>query len=271
MAFIGILTLVDDFGQCDARPAVLCAECFAVWNEFHPEERVDCAGLCRIVQDLADIGMIEIYDHKDGSSYLQVVQWQERVRENARKKWTGEGFVLRNPAQSCTILLPKPPPSPLTIAHAHAREGVVLRLHGIPETAEQVIDYGKTIQPKIDERRCREFFNHYEGQARTNQNGQLFWVTGGENGTVITNWKMKLPAFRGSAGGFNGEPARAKPDRPKTTKHVLYVKYNGIHLEFTLEKKPTLEMFRGDQSTFQCMESDYEMWLRNRLTTHYDE
>lgn len=68
-----------------------------------------------------------------------------------------------------------------------------LRLHGIPISEEAVIEYGQTCEPKIDAKICRKFFRHYEGQAKTNHEGQIFWVTSG--GTVITNWHFKLKYF----------------------------------------------------------------------------
>lgn len=76
------------------------------------------------------------------------------------------------------------------------------RLHGIPWTVEEVIAYGKTVLPPdgpVTAERCREFFAHYEGQIRTSPNGDLFWITSGD--AVVTNWKIKLPSFKGSFGG----------------------------------------------------------------------
>lgn len=72
-----------------------------------------------------------------------------------------------------------------------------MRLHGIPSSPEEVIAYGATLNPKVPPQTCRDFFAHYEGQARTNQNGQLFWITGSSNETIITNWRAKLPSFGG--------------------------------------------------------------------------
>jgi uncharacterized protein YdaU (DUF1376 family) len=68
------------------------------------------------------------------------------------------------------------------------------RLHGIPAGVEEVIAYGQSLNPKVSEEQCRAFWAHYEGQARTNTDGDIFWVTSGE--AVITNWKAKLPQFR---------------------------------------------------------------------------
>lgn len=69
-----------------------------------------------------------------------------------------------------------------------------VRLHGIPWSVEEVIAYGRTCLPRpVPEEVCREFWSYFEGQARTNENGELFWVTRGE--AVVTNWQVKLTAF----------------------------------------------------------------------------
>ena len=68
------------------------------------------------------------------------------------------------------------------------------RLHGIPGSVEEVIAYGQSINPRIPEAQCCAFWAHYEGQARTNESGEIFWVTSGD--AVVTNWKVKLPQFQ---------------------------------------------------------------------------
>ncbi len=69
------------------------------------------------------------------------------------------------------------------------------RLHGIPDSADPVIAYGRTLVPPIPEARCRAFFAHYEGQARTGPDGEIFWITSAN--AVVTNWKIRLPEFKG--------------------------------------------------------------------------
>jgi len=89
------------------------------------------------------------------------------------------------------------------------------RLHGIPEAVEEVIEAGrKAIPIAIGESACRAFWSHYESQARTNENGEIFWVTGGQEGTVITNWREKLRNWRDKNHGKNNSGVgRSGPDR----------------------------------------------------------
>lgn len=68
------------------------------------------------------------------------------------------------------------------------------RLYGIPSTVEDVIAYGSVLVPPIPEEQCRSFWAHYEGQARKDPDGNVFWITSGE--AVVTNWRVKLSAFR---------------------------------------------------------------------------
>lgn len=80
--------------------------------------------------------------------------------------------------------------------HTGGRARGTKRLHNIPSVVEEVIAHGKTLNPPKDEATCREFWAHYEGQARTGPSGDVFWVTSG--GVTVTNWRVKLSAF-GSA------------------------------------------------------------------------
>lgn len=109
--YIAILTLVDDYGRYDGRPAILCADAFTIWNEKHPDDVVtpqDCAAeSCGLMR----AKLVDFYE-VDGKKCLQVLQWEERVRENAKEKWPKNPNPLRNPAESCGILPPSSPPSP---------------------------------------------------------------------------------------------------------------------------------------------------------------
>jgi hypothetical protein len=103
------------------------------------------------------------------------------------------------------------------------------RLHGIPATVQEVIDYGASLHPPVTPGVCTAFWSYYEGQARTSPSGELFWITSGE--AVVTNWRAKLPTFGqnglgGSVGGNgNGRPdhraeraAKEYPEPPKKMK-----------------------------------------------------
>lgn len=96
------------------------------------------------------------------------------------------------------------------------REGK--RLHGIPSTVDEVIAYGAKLSPVVTEEVCRDFWAHYEGQARTNPNGELFWVTSGE--AVVTNWKVKLPSFRGLHKNNNNRDHRAEKRSREFDQHI---------------------------------------------------
>jgi hypothetical protein len=107
--FIRILTLVDDFGQYDARASVLLGNCFSVWNLLHPNDAYDLKRVENELQQLAATQLIELYETKEGKRFLQVSQWQERVREGCKRKWPQNAKV----AATCSNLLPpSSPPSP---------------------------------------------------------------------------------------------------------------------------------------------------------------
>jgi hypothetical protein len=77
-----------------------------------------------------------------------------------------------------------------------AREDCEVRLHGIPFSVAQVIAAGSIMNPRKSEAACRAFWDYYEGQRKTNESGEIFWVTAGENPSVITQWTRKLSSWK---------------------------------------------------------------------------
>lgn len=108
--YVRILTLVDDFGRCDGRAAVLWGQCFAVWNEQNPQKTIKLQQVAGLLQQLAAdcAQLIDRYE-SDGKTVLQVTQWQERVREGSKSKWPAR---TESAATCCNLLLPPPTPSP---------------------------------------------------------------------------------------------------------------------------------------------------------------
>lgn len=116
--YIRLLTKVDDFGQYDGRPAVLLGNCFSVWNSLHAEKEqvISLQRLHNMLQQLADVFLIEFYGAIGFKPYLQITQWTERIREGCRLKWSQEGVkyekLLQVAAISCKILPPTPSSTP---------------------------------------------------------------------------------------------------------------------------------------------------------------
>lgn len=90
-AYIRVLTRVDDYGQYDGRPAVILGDCFSVWNAMHPKEMVTLKGLVGMLNELITAGLHQFWQGKNGKIYLQVTQWQERVRAGCKPKWKEDG------------------------------------------------------------------------------------------------------------------------------------------------------------------------------------
>lgn len=111
--FIRLLTLVDDFGRTDGRTSVIFGQCFAVWNELHPAGAVKLQQLAGMLQQLAGVELIDIYE-VDGKRVLQISQWQERIREGCKPKWAEKTGL----AATCSNLLPSPSsPTPAPLCH----------------------------------------------------------------------------------------------------------------------------------------------------------
>jgi hypothetical protein len=142
------------------------------------------------------------------------------------------------------------------------------RLHGIPKDDIEVIEYGKTLNPKVPESVCRDFFNHYEAQSRTGPNGDTFWVTSGENPTVITKWKNKLPCFRGSI------PSKIQPLKPrfngeKTCKDFLVITVNDHRGRFKITSPPKPNDY-PKEGTYAIALDAYEDWQRKVKSGFYE-
>lgn len=76
--YIGILTLVDDFGRYDGRYRLLHAEIFGLRDDVRAQQTAaDYEELCRL----------KLVRHYvvDGKEYLQVLRWQERARVEKSK------------------------------------------------------------------------------------------------------------------------------------------------------------------------------------------
>jgi hypothetical protein len=108
-----LITLVDDYGRYDGRPAVLWGECFSVWNEKHPENPITLHQVAQMLQRLAadSVQLIEAYEC-DGKKVLQITQWQERVRDGAKEKWPSKEKAQESAAKRSEALPPSPPPPP---------------------------------------------------------------------------------------------------------------------------------------------------------------
>jgi len=82
--YVALLTLVDDFGRYDGRPAVLHGDAFAVWNDQHLDTTIsipDVAGYC---EELKNAGLAIFYT-VDDRTYLMLTQWKENKRAKASK------------------------------------------------------------------------------------------------------------------------------------------------------------------------------------------
>lgn len=98
--FIRILTFVDDYGRWDGRESVIWSHCYGVWNHQNPHSpaaatrkklprsAVTLQQLAEMLQRLAAAGLILIFDDAPtGKRVLQVLQWQERIRDGAKERW----------------------------------------------------------------------------------------------------------------------------------------------------------------------------------------
>jgi type IV secretory pathway VirB10-like protein len=111
--YIAILTLVDDFGRYDGRHSVLHGDAFSVWNEQNPKDAVTPNEMPSLCGELQKHGLVNFYE-VDGKKCLQMMQWEERIRDNAKEKWPKcpKNQIPQNSAAENGV--PQPPSSPPT-------------------------------------------------------------------------------------------------------------------------------------------------------------
>lgn len=232
--YIRLLGLVCDYGRHEANPTILCAQAFPTYPHFRTatvrkllKELVENELITlytvsgkpylqilrwreRVRQRLPKYPG-PTSDAINGHSAIDVTppsKVADRCGADVDKQSVSPNPPLandRHEASNCS------PPTPDALAlqpkyingdgeaggdssKSASKSRAPRRLHSIPASVEEVIAYGQSVHPKIPEAQCRSFWAHYEGQARTNENGDIFWVTSGD--AVVTNWKVKLPQFR---------------------------------------------------------------------------
>jgi hypothetical protein len=191
--YVRLIPLVDDYGRYEAAPTLLRSHAFPLREDIRTGQVHD---LCR---ELAGAQLAYFYK-ADGKEYLSLTEWTEKIRADKSKYPQYDDKCEQLYADVCKCF-PSPSPSsdPIPVLDPRppdpTRKRERVRLHGIPSSVAEVMAAGSTLNPVVNEQRCRDFWAFYEGMARTNANGEIFWVTAGENPSVITNWLVKLPSF----------------------------------------------------------------------------
>jgi hypothetical protein len=159
--FIRILTIVDDFGRCDARIPVLHGQCFALRDDIKPLRTA------ALRSELQRALLIEVYA-VSGREYLQITQWQERARSE-RSKFPDPLQVVdistsaangSGPQDSAASIVPRPSfldHRSSTIATASKRVAFAT-----PSDPEVFLLFEKTGGPRTE---AIKFLNHYHSNG----------------------------------------------------------------------------------------------------------
>lgn len=140
--YIGLMTLVDDYGRYDGRARLIHGEVFSLRDDVDPQRSA------AELQHLHDIGLITLYV-VEGKEYLQITNWQEHARGTKSKfpAFPQESAAirsepLRNPTSlalaigtrsSSSILDHTPSPSVDARAPSSAPQGMEERIQVIHE------------------------------------------------------------------------------------------------------------------------------------------
>ncbi len=221
--FVRLIMKVDDYGRYHADPKRLKPFLFPL------KDSIRVTDISRWLAECEKAGLVRCYE-SDSKRYVEIRDFRQRLRlmKELHPRPPDDGPV--------TVACPRPsdshsdsvsdsegdargnPPNVRSVAQCVVDIARGERLHGIPATAEDVVAFGRTLHPPVDAEISRAFFAHYEGQARTGPSGEVFWITSGE--VVITNWKVRLPQFKGdqkNGSKTNSGSARVRTDRNEGT------------------------------------------------------
>jgi hypothetical protein len=141
--YIRLLTLVDDYGRYDARPAVLSAHAFPLTTGG-----VSTTELSQLAKELSDVGLAIFYTSSDKKPFVQLLNWHERPRSASKfPEFANNCAQLFTSANNCLLPTPSPSPSPSTsptiaIARNLASDFII-------PTESEYIDLARRIEPML--------------------------------------------------------------------------------------------------------------------------
>ena len=87
--FYRLLVVADDLGRMDARPAIVRARCFPLKESLSAEK------ISKWVDQVWEAGLIGRFT-VDGKSYIQILEWEQRVRSNGKYPGPDDGHLSVN-------------------------------------------------------------------------------------------------------------------------------------------------------------------------------
>lgn len=178
--YVFLLTIVDDFGRYDARPAILKSELFPFLQDLVREADVQ-----RSLENMSRAGLVRLYSH-DGKPYLEIQKFNQRLRAK-RSKWPApiDTCQPHEIAGQCHDNVVTMPTDTDTDTDTEEKEKSKERAGKfVPPTPSEVSEYGKSIGFAIDGVRFCAF---YESKG---------WVVGK---SPMKNWKAAVQTWKGNS------------------------------------------------------------------------
>lgn len=189
--YIRLITIVDDYGRCEAEPELLASLCFPFNRD------IKCQRIADICQQLTDNGMAIFYQ-VDGTKFMQLTKWKERTRSESRYP-APSADICQHGADICQQMIASPPqPQPQPQPSPNAQPN-----NQRPSLAEVLTECDLRAYPKEQGERC---WHHFESSGWIDKNGHRIVKWQSKLATWIVNTKAR-PAEKSHHNG----PARA-PD-----------------------------------------------------------
>ena len=202
-----LLTVVDDYGRYDARPAVIVGSCYSVFNALNESVAKTPAMVEKMLAELAQHDLIKIYQ-SGTKTFIQFQNWHERARiksqwpeplaQNVRTMSAECPHDVVTVSAQCPPPSPSPSPSPSPAPHAHTRQ---------PESHLPTWEEVKTEAELrgVTEASAKTFFDHHQGNN--------LWIN--QHGKLI-NWQHKLKTWGENDRQPKPTNANRSTNRPST-------------------------------------------------------
>lgn len=157
--YIRLLTLVDDYGRYDSRPAILSSHAFPLSVGGMKTEE-----LSKLAKELSEAGLVVFYTHK-GKPYLQLSNWQERARSASKfPQFDNTCKQLFTIANNC--MLPTPSPSSSPPPSSSPKEGGIKPVNLasdfiIPTDEQEWLAICRNTVPELPEWRCKQEYHYH--------------------------------------------------------------------------------------------------------------
>ena len=170
----------DDYGRCDARPAVLKSKLFPLADDRTP------ADMTTAIHELSSVGLITVYS-VEGRPYLQIVTWGKHQRIRAkRSKYPAPEEGTRCQMTANDSECPRNPIQSESKSNTKSKAEIGAQVRFTPPTVGEVAEYCMERGNGVD---AEQFVDFYSSKG---------WKVGSQ---PMKDWKAAVRTWEKRDGG----------------------------------------------------------------------